>query len=238
MVSAIIVAAGKGLRMKAGEKKQYLHIGGEPILVRTVRILSGCQFIDTIYLAVPSSDEAFCRELIQEKPDIQSDCRVIAGGNTRQESVFNGLLAMEKETSRDDLVLIHDGVRPLVTRGQIDACVTSARKNGACILALPAQETLKQVETSSDIITGTLARRDVWLAQTPQVFTYALIREAHEQALKDGFEATDDAMLVERMNFPVRVVPGSRTNLKITTPEDLVLAEALISVQRSSKSKL
>lgn len=229
MVSAIIVAAGKGIRMNSGKKKQYLHLCGEPIVVRTLRLFSDCRFIDSIYLAVPSSDEALCRELIQDSPGIRSGCRVIAGGSSRQESVYKGLLAMEKETVGDDLVLIHDGVRPLVTREHIDACVASARKNGACILALPAQDTLKQVETSSGIISATLTRRDVWFAQTPQVFTYALIRDAHERALKDGFEATDDAMLVERMHFPVRVVSGSKTNLKITTPEDLALAEAMLS---------
>jgi 2-C-methyl-D-erythritol 4-phosphate cytidylyltransferase len=154
---------------------------------------------------------------------------VIAGGKTRQESVYNGLIAMEEEISAGDMVAIHDGVRPLVTRKQIEACVTSARKNGACILALPAQDTLKEVKNDSDIITATPPRQNIWFAQTPQVFTYPLIRDAHERALKDGFEATDDAMLVERTSFAVRVVPGSKTNLKITTPEDLALAEAILS---------
>ena len=229
MVSAIIVAAGRGVRMNADTKKQYLQIGGTPIVARTLRIFSDCPFIDNIYLAIPPSDEVYCREIIQWTPGIRSGCRVIAGGKTRQESVYNGLLAMEKEADEKDLVVIHDGVRPLVTRDRIEACVASAEKNGACILALPAQETLKEVENGSDIIAGTYTRRDIWLAQTPQVFRYALIRDAHERALQDGFDATDDAMLVERLSFPVRVVPGSKKNLKITTPEDLMLAEALLS---------
>lgn len=229
MVSAIIVAAGKGVRMNADTKKQYIHLGGGPIIVRTLRIFSDCRFIDTMYLAVPPSDEAYCRGLVHKNAGIRSDCRVIAGGETRQESVYKGLLAMEKEVSRSDLVAIHDGVRPLVTREQIEACVLSAEKCGACILALPAQDTVKRVETPANIIAGTHTRRDIWLAQTPQVFTYALIRDAHERALKDGFDGTDDASLVERTPFPVRVVPGSKTNLKITTPEDLALAEAILS---------
>ena len=229
MISAIIVAAGKGVRMNADNKKQYLQLGGEPVVIRTLRVFCDCGLIDAIYLVVPPSDGTYCRELIHQYPGLRADCRVIEGGETRQESVYEGLLAMERETTEKDLVVIHDGVRPLVPLEGIEACVESAQKNGACILALPAQDTLKQVETSSDIITGTLMRRDIWLAQTPQVFNYALIRNAHERALNEDVNGTDDAMLVERISFPVRVVPGSKINLKITTPEDLVIAEALIS---------
>jgi 2-C-methyl-D-erythritol 4-phosphate cytidylyltransferase len=229
VISAIIVAAGKGVRMNASTKKQYLCLGGDPIVVRTLRLFSGCPFIDNIYLTVPPEDESFCRELIKNKTQIRTGCRVISGGKTRQESVYLGLLAMENEISPTDLVAIHDGVRPLVTRKQIEACVASAEKNGACILGVPAHDTLKRVEDDSDIIEGTLTRKNIWLAQTPQVFKYELIRNAHERALKDGFTGTDDAMLVERVSFQVRVVPGSRTNLKITTPGDLALAEALAS---------
>ena len=230
MVSAIIVAAGKGVRMNADQKKQYLHLGGSPILVRTLRVFSDCRFIDTVYLAVPSTDESYCRKLIRQTPGIRADCHVIAGGKTRQESVYQGLIAMENKTVENDLVAIHDGVRPLVTREKIQACIASAEKNGACTLALPVNDTLKQVEAPSDTITETLTRRDIWIAQTPQVFAYSLIREAHERALREGFEATDDAMLVERIPHPVRVVQGSKINLKITTPEDLELAKALISL--------
>ena len=229
MVSAIIVAAGKGVRMNASTKKQYLHLGKDPIVVHTIRVFSRCPLIDAIYLAVPSADAAYCRELIRRNADIRTVCRVISGGETRQASVYNGLLAMEKDVSQTDLVAIHDGVRPLVTQQQIEVCVASAEKNGACILGVPAQDTLKQIEDNSDIIGSTLARKDIWCAQTPQVFRYDLIRDAHERAREDGVAGTDDAMLVERLSFPVRVVPGSRTNLKITTPEDLLLAKSLMS---------
>ena len=232
MVSAIIVAAGKGVRMNAPTKKQYLHLGEDLIVVRTIRVFSSNHLIKRIYLMVPPEDETYCRELIQQNDEIRNGCHVITGGKTRQESVYNGLLAMENEISQTDLVAIHDGVRPLVTQKQIESCVASAEKNGACILGVPVNDTLKQVEGDSDVITGTLTRKNIWLAQTPQVFKYALIRDAHERAKKDGFTGTDDAMLVERMSFPVRVVPGSRTNLKITTPEDLVLAKALTSEMR------
>jgi len=232
VVSAIIVAAGKGIRMNAGTKKQYLYLGGVPIVVCTLRVFGSCPFIASLCLVVPPSDEAFCRDLVERYPEIHSKCRVIPGGETRQASVYNGLVALENDVSESDPVIIHDGVRPLVKREQIEACVTSAEKNGACILALPAQDTLKQVKNGSDIIDGTLMRRHVWLAQTPQVFNYSLIRSAHERAMEDGFTGTDDASLVERMPHPVHVVPGSGTNLKITTPEDLSLAEALVALGR------
>lgn len=218
--------------MNADTKKQYLHIGEEPIIIRTLRVFSGCPFIDTLCLMAPSQDRAYCMDLLLRHPEIDAKCRVLSGGETRQDSVYNGLLALEKELSESDPVLIHDGVRPLVNREQIEACVSSAEKNGACILAVPAQDTLKQVKDDSDIIDATLARRNVWLAQTPQAFKYGLIRRAHECARRDGITGTDDAMLVERISHPVHVVPGSKTNLKVTTPDDLILAKALASVSR------
>jgi 2-C-methyl-D-erythritol 4-phosphate cytidylyltransferase len=157
---------------------------------------------------------------------------VVPGGETRQASVYQGLLALEKAVDACDPVVIHDGVRPFVTREQIEACVSAAKQNGACILAVPAQDTLKQVKDDSTLIDTTLARHNVWLAQTPQAFTYALIRSAHERAHEDGVTGTDDAMLVERISHPVRVIPGSRMNFKITTPDDLALAEALAAITR------
>jgi 2-C-methyl-D-erythritol 4-phosphate cytidylyltransferase len=230
VVSAIIVAAGKGVRMNADTKKQYLHFGKDPIVVCTLRVFSDCPSIDTLCLVVPPSDEAYCRDLLLQYPEIDDRCRVVSGGETRQDSVYNGLLAIEDEIAENEPVVIHDGVRPLVTREQIEACVSTAKKKGACILAVPAQDTLKQVKSDSNIIDATLDRHHVWLAQTPQVFTYALIRGAHERAREDGVTGTDDAMLVERISHPVYVVPGSKTNLKITTPDDLALAEALATI--------
>jgi 2-C-methyl-D-erythritol 4-phosphate cytidylyltransferase len=217
--------------MNADIKKQYLHLGEDPIIIRTLRVFSGCSFIDTLCLMAPPQDKAYCMDLLLRYPEIHEKCRVLPGGETRQASVYNGLIAIEKEVSESDPVLIHDGVRPLVTREQIEACVSSVEKNGACILAVPAQDTLKQVKDGS-IIESTLARRNVWLAQTPQAFKYGLIRHAHECARKDGVTGTDDAMLVERISHPVHVVPGSKSNLKVTTPDDLILAKALASVSR------
>jgi 2-C-methyl-D-erythritol 4-phosphate cytidylyltransferase len=230
MVSAIVVAAGKGIRMRADTKKQYLHMGGDPIIVKTLRTFGECSFIDCICLVAPGEDKNYCRTLVRRVPEILEKCSVISGGETRQASVYNGLVALEKRASGSDPVLIHDGVRPLVTREHIKACLSSVLKNGTGVLAVPAHDTLKQAAENSNIIEATLTRRHVWLAQTPQAFTYALIRNAHERAREDGFSGTDDAMLVERLSHPVHIVPGSKTNLKITTPEDLALAEALVAV--------
>ncbi len=231
LVSALIVAAGKGVRMNASARKQYLLLGGAPIITRTVRVFSDCPFIRAIYIAVPPADVDYCRGLFGRYP-IKAEWRVVPGGESRQKSVYRGLTAMEKNMSPNDLVVIHDGVRPLVTQSQIESCVVSAEKCGASILAIPAQDTVKQVENDSDRISGTLPRNSIWLAQTPQVFKYGIIREAHEHAVKNGISGTDDAALVEMMSGQVRVVVGSRTNIKITEPEDLAYAESLLGLKQ------
>ena len=232
MVFAIIVAAGKGVRMNASTRKQYFILGHEPIFIRTVRRFSTCSAIDAIFLAVPHADVVYCRQLVKQNPEIKKSCCVISGGDSRQASVYRGLLAVESSRTRTlDMVVIHDGVRPFVTSNQIESCVNEARKTGACILAVPAQDTMKQVETDTGIIAGTLARNNIWLAQTPQVFQYEIIRDAHEQALRDAITGTDDAMLVERLGTPVSVVPGSRRNIKITTPDDLIMAKAFLEIK-------
>jgi len=137
-------------------------------------------------------------------------------------------MAMGEETSPSDLVAIHDGVRPLVSKSQIEACVSSAEKTGASILAVPVSDTIKQVGDNPNFISRTLEREGLWLAQTPQVFRYHIIRSAHENALREGIEATDDAMLVEMSGVQIQIVPGNRKNIKITTPEDLSLGEFIL----------
>lgn len=214
--------------MNADTKKQFLHLNGVPIVIHTLKKFSECNLIDYLCLMVPPADEVYCRKLVQQNGGIRANCRVFAGGKTRQESVYKGLLAIEKEVTEKDLVVIHDGVRPLVNQKMIEACISKATETGACIMAAPAQDTLKRVTRDSDVISETFARQRVWLAQTPQVFSYKLLKDAHERALENNFEGTDDAALVERMHFPVHIVPGSRINIKITTPEDLTLAEALL----------
>jgi 2-C-methyl-D-erythritol 4-phosphate cytidylyltransferase len=184
-------------------------------------------------MVVPKPDKVFCEELLTRSPDLLKTCHVISGGDSRQESVYQGLLAVEKAGLAGGIVVIHDGVRPFVKPEQIQSCIVIAGTTGACILAVPAQDTLKQVEKESTVISGTLPRDTIWFAQTPQAFRYEIIRTAHERALRDRISGTDDAMLVERMGIPVRMIPGSRQNIKITTPEDLALAEAILVLETS-----
>lgn len=227
--SAIIVAAGEGVRMNASTRKQYLLLGHDPVIIHTVRLFCTIPSITDIFLVVPPSDKGYCKDLITRSSGIEKTCHVVSGGASRQASVYRGLLSVEKAGIGHGIVAIHDGVRPLTGRDQIEACIAVAGKSGACILAVPAQDTLKQIGKETTII-ATLPREGIWFAQTPQVFQYEVIRKAHERAIKERVSGTDDAMLVERTGVPVRVVAGSHRNIKITTPEDLALAEALLAL--------
>jgi 2-C-methyl-D-erythritol 4-phosphate cytidylyltransferase len=227
MVSAIIVAAGQGKRMRGEQRKQYLSLEGLPILTRTLMVFDGCSAVNQIILVVPEDDIDYCRENILRPTGLTQKILLIAGGRRRQDSVFNGLKTVDENCT---VVIIHDGVRPLVPQQRLIACIDGARESGACILGVPAHETLKQTDGSGQII-RTISRDDIWLAQTPQAFRHDLIRKAHEQARKEGYFATDDAALVEKMGATVKMIKGSRTNIKITTREDLEMARWLLEKQ-------
>ncbi|MFO7708929.1 MAG: 2-C-methyl-D-erythritol 4-phosphate cytidylyltransferase [Desulfobacterales bacterium] len=225
MVYALIVAAGKGSRLPGSQPKQYLPLAGVPMLVRTLRAMEACATrFERIVLVIPPEDVDFCRQRIVAPAGLKTTVALVAGGARRQDSVYRGL----RDLGPDDaaVVVIHDGVRPLVPPPLIDACVEAARQHGAGIAGVPAWDTVKRSEEGG-VIASTLPRETIWLAQTPQAFRLGLIRRAHEQAQREGFHGTDDAALVERLGTPVRLVPGSRRNIKITTREDLWIAEAL-----------
>ena len=224
MVTAIIVAAGQGSRMQGAQRKQYLSLAGLPILTRTLMVFDGCDAVEQIILVVPQDDIDFCRKNILEPAELIQKIRLMPGGRRRQDSVYNGLKEVDENCS---IVIIHDGVRPFVQNEQIIACIDSARESGACIIGVSAHETLKQTDSSGQII-RTLSRDDIWLAQTPQAFRHDLIRKAHDQARREGFFATDDAALVERTGAAVKIIKGSRTNIKITVREDLEMARWLL----------
>jgi len=219
---ALIVAAGKGSRMRGPVAKQYLQLAGQPVIVRTLAVFDRCPQIDEIYLVAPAKDRDYCREKIVPQAVASKPVTVVSGAGSRQESVHNGLKAI---ASGDHWVAIHDGVRPFVTGDQISACLEAARVIGACVLALPVSDTLKEV--GNGVIRRTRRRESLWLAQTPQVFRLREILQAHEEALRESFRGTDDAALIERIGGRVAVIPGSLRNLKITTAEDLALARAL-----------
>jgi len=224
MVAAIIVAAGKGVRMQDSLRKQYLPLAGLPILVHTLTVFGKCDLVDHIFLVIPRDDFEFCREHIIDRINFAGNVNLVAGGARRQDSVYRGLQQIDPHCS---IVIIHDGVRPFVQHDQIAACINGAGKFGSCILGIPAYDTLKQVDKSGNIV-NTTARDAIWLAQTPQAFRYELIKKAHDQARLDGYQGTDDASLVERMGAAVRIIRGSRSNIKITNKEDLEIARALL----------
>ena len=217
--------------MGAATRKQYLAIGGRPVLGHTLAVFDGCPGIERIVLVAPVDDLELCRRDLLKPLALQTRVVLVAGGKQRQESVYNGLQAICNDTAaraQAGVVAIHDGVRPFVRPQLIENCLTMARRHGACILGIPAFDTLKQVNDCGEIKT-TLDRRRIWLAQTPQAFRFDLILRAHEQARCNGYQATDDASLVEQSGHPVKIVTGSRDNIKITTPEDLELAQAIFS---------
>ena len=226
VASAIIVAAGKGMRMNTGRPKQYLTIADRPVLSHTLQRFLNCRQVGIVYLVVPQADIEFCRDVVLEPFHPDKPIRLVSGGAERQQSVFNGLKAAEGQIE-DGLIIIHDGVRPLVQAKLIAECVRQAEKTGACIAGIPAYDTIKRVNHIEQI-TETVNRNGLWLAQTPQVFRYELIRKAHEKALAEGYTGTDDAGLVERLGHPVSIIPGSKANIKITTQEDLAVATALL----------
>jgi 2-C-methyl-D-erythritol 4-phosphate cytidylyltransferase len=223
-VVALIPSAGRGKRMGAEKPKAFLCLGSLPILVRTLRIFEICPLVSEIVPVVPPGEGVQEAEEMIRRSGLKKVLQVLPGGEERQESVWRGLTAIR---GRADWVIIHDGARPFVSPDLIERTLSEARRSNAAVAALPAHETLKEISQGREVM-RTLDRRQVWMIQTPQVFEFHLILNAHEQARKDGFLGTDDASLVERLGIPVRVVEGSRFNFKITTPEDIILGEALL----------
>jgi 2-C-methyl-D-erythritol 4-phosphate cytidylyltransferase len=223
MVSAIIVAAGKGIRMKGATRKQYLKISGQPILSYSLVTFEACTLIEEICLVVPKEDIHDCQNKIISKLNLKKRVHLVPGGVYRQDSVYNGLLAISKNA---DTVVIHDGVRPFIRPEDLISCIVCAKNVGACVLGTPVSDTLKRVD-KSQMIEETLNRENIWLIQTPQAFQYDLILKAHETAKRDGIFGTDDASLVERLGVRVKIKNGSKLNIKITVKEDFAVANAL-----------
>lgn len=223
--TAIIVAGGQGLRMQMPQRKQYLELDGLPVLAHTLKKFVTCPLISDICLVIPSEDHDYCLNSIIQPLSPLKPIRLVSGGNERQQSVFNGLKAIDLKP--DDVVLIHDGVRPFVTHQHIKDCIDSAIECGAAILAIPVSDTLKMADDCG-MVEKTLDRYRIWAAQTPQAFSFGLIWQAHETAILNNVLGTDDASLVENLGKKVRLVQGSRNNLKITTQEDVLLARNLL----------
>ena len=226
---AIIPAAGSGLRMENERPKQFLDVDGRPLLAVTLEKFQVCPIIHTIILVVPEKDVAYSESEIVERHRLTKVGKVVAGGVRRQDSVRLGIEASEGDC---ELVLIHDGVRPLVAPDLIVRAVEAAQKNRAVITGLAAKETVKEIDQDA-LVVRTYDREKIWLVQTPQVFRYEDILMAHRRAVEEGWEeVTDDALLVERVGIPVKVVEGSEDNIKVTTPQDLELVQLLLKRQK------
>ena len=224
-VHALIPAAGTGRRMGAGSNKQYLQLGDRPILAQTVARLAALEAIDALHVIVPDDERSFCRAEVVERFGLAKVRTIVAGGAERQDSVRLGLAACA--VADDDLVLIHDGVRPFFPARQIVPLLAAAASAGAALLGIPAQDTIKEVVDGR--VVRTLERRHLWQVQTPQAFRGTVIRAAHQRAEASGYAGTDDAALVEWCGWPVAVLPGDPLNIKLTTPADLALARVLLA---------
>lgn len=226
MNTVIVVAGGSGTRMNSPMKKQYLPLGGVPILQRTLDAFVYNNSIDRICLVVPAEDIPYCNENILKKYKTNKMITVTAGGVERQQSAYNGLRCFD-DYCDDDIILVHDGVRPLIDQSDIDACIKGAEKYGSAIIGIPAFDTIKKINREKDIET-TLKRETVWLAQTPQAFKYKILIKAYNYALEKKISGTDDSSLVEHIGEKVKMIEGRRSNIKITTKEDMAVAEILI----------
>ena len=218
----VIVAAGRGTRMGAKESKQYLKLMDKPILIHTLELFQTIGIVSEIALVVGQDDIERCRQWTSAY-GLTKVKAVVAGGEERQHSVYLGLGTLSTEW-----VMVHDGVRPLVTEAAVLSCCSAAERSGAAVLAVPVKDTIKQVDAEG-VIVATPDRRSLWAIQTPQAFRRALLLDAYERAQADSFVGTDDAMVVERIGVPVTVAEGEYSNIKITTPEDLPWAELLLS---------
>jgi 2-C-methyl-D-erythritol 4-phosphate cytidylyltransferase len=216
-----------GKRKKTPPSKQFTELGGTPILVHTLRRFAAVDAVSEIWIALRESEiEGFRARLQSEAQDVlKKRVELVAGGEHRQQSVENALKAVT--AAADDIILVHDAVRPLVTREIIQEVIDAAEKYGAAIAGLPAVDTVKQVERTAEgaLIKATIPRAGIVMAQTPQGFRYSVIKKAFDEASADGFLGTDEASLVERSGHDVAVVMGSPRNIKITAPADMELAE-------------
>jgi 2-C-methyl-D-erythritol 4-phosphate cytidylyltransferase len=228
---AVIVAAGQGSRMRTTVSKQYLPLAGKPILVHSLLKFQTHPNIDVITVVVPSGDEPHVRELV-DRHGCSKVQHIVAGGSERQHSVARGLTTLRGAV---EFVLVHDAVRPFVTDVMIDAAIEAAEMDGAAVLAVPVKDTIK-IAGEDGTVASTPDRRSLWAVQTPQAFRLDLLLYAYEQAEREGCIGTDDAMLVERLGHPVKIVHGDYANIKITTPEDLDWAEQVM-MKRSREER-
>lgn len=225
MISAVIVAGGKGKRMGHDVPKQYIKLNGREILSITLGVFESSPLVDEVILVISEGEVDYCLNNIVKKYGFKKVKDIIKGGAERQDSVYNGLLNCSPLT---DIVLIHDGVRPFVDKNIIEKSIESARIYGACAAGVYVKDTIKIVDGDKFII-STPDRGSLIAIQTPQTFKFDLVLEAHKRARENKIYATDDTALVELMGHRVKIIEGSYCNIKITTPEDLIFAKLILN---------
>lgn len=222
MVSAVVLAGGRGKRMGCSKSKQYIDLNGKPILYYTLNLFINNENIDNVILVIPEDELEFCRKEVLDKYNLKVDL-IAFGGNERQDSVYSGL----KKAYGSDIVLIHDGARPFVSKRIIEDGIKYASMYGAAAPGVTPKDTIK-IKSEDDFSLETPNRNNLVAVQTPQVFDYNLIFNCHEKVRKQHIEVTDDTMVVEVFGNNVYLYEGEYTNIKITTPEDLILAKYLV----------
>ncbi|TCO69673.1 2-C-methyl-D-erythritol 4-phosphate cytidylyltransferase [Marinisporobacter balticus] len=223
-ISAIIAAAGQGKRMQRKINKQYLNLHDKPILAHTLEIFEKCTSIDEIIVVTHENEVTYCKEKVIKYYGYDKVEKVITGGSERQESIFNGLKEVDEKCH---IVVIHDGARPFIREKQILESIDEAIKHKAVGIGVPVKDTIKIVDEGKNIM-NTPNRKFLWAIQTPQTFDYQLLLQSHKRAIEDGYIGTDDTVLVERMGQKVKMIMGSYDNIKITTPEDIYIGEAIL----------
>lgn len=232
--TAIVLAAGKGSRMHSEIQKQYLQLGDQPVLCHSLRVFEEFPEIQEVILVTGEEEIQYCREQIVETYGFRKVTQIIAGGAERYHSVSRGLIA----AGNCDFVFIHDGARPFVDHTMLRRALEGVRQYHACVVGMPVKDTIK-VADGNEFAVQTPDRSKLWMIQTPQVFSYPLIKDAYELLMKSkGDRVTDDAMVLEQMKgHPVKLIEGSYENIKITTPEDLVIARAFLEEKAKNVEK-
>jgi 2-C-methyl-D-erythritol 4-phosphate cytidylyltransferase len=221
----ILPAAGQGKRMGAGKNKLLLKLNGLPVLIHTLRVFEQDEDCSGIILAIHPQDEMEFQALLTSY-NVSKVIRLVPGGKERQDSIYNALNSVES----DGIILVHDAARPFIQKDHIHRLTEKAAETGAAILGVPAKDTIKKVQDG--VVVETVERSSLWAVQTPQAFRISLLTEAYKKAEKDHFLGTDDASLVERLHYPVAIVEGDYDNIKLTTPEDLYFAEAILEKRK------
>ncbi|WP_341472796.1 2-C-methyl-D-erythritol 4-phosphate cytidylyltransferase [Anaerophilus nitritogenes] len=232
-ISVIIAAAGQGKRMNQNVNKQYINLLGKPILVHTLEVFEKSNFIDEIIVVTHPQEMNYCTKNIISFYNFKKVKKVISGGAERQDSIYNGLQEIDEKSS---IVVIHDGARPFIKQENILQSIYEAIKYKAVGVGVPVKDTIKVVD-EDQIIESTPNRKFLWAIQTPQVFCHDLLIKAHKKAMQDQYIGTDDTVLVERMGQNVKMLMGSYENIKITTPEDLYIGEAILKRRNKDESR-